>query len=147
MIEVLTLTRISPECPFKSIQRQAKFLILTLGCAVWLCGVMHTLELDSAVWCTLQSLTPQWDAHPRAWHCCLMHSSESDSTHTAESEYFKNVRFCVFKFVTSFNYVWSKNNLLLKVWFNSNILRHHHRIINDRMEKSVKGRWIGHNLH
>ena len=30
---------------------------------IWLRGVMHTAELDSAVGSTPRSLTPQWDAH------------------------------------------------------------------------------------
>ena len=29
----------------------------------WLPGVQHTAESDSAVCCTLRSLTPRWDAH------------------------------------------------------------------------------------
>ena len=33
----------------------------------WLCGVIHTTELDSAKGCTLRSLTPPWDAHRGAW--------------------------------------------------------------------------------
>ena len=67
MIDVFTHKRISPDCPFKSNQRPAKCSILTLRCAVWLRGVMHTIDLDSAAWCTLPSLTTQWDAHHGAW--------------------------------------------------------------------------------
>ena len=31
----------------------------------WLSGVMHTMEIDLAMWCTLRRLTPRWDAHRR----------------------------------------------------------------------------------
>ena len=63
MIDVFTSKRISPECPLKSNQRPSKFSILTPWCAVWLHGVIHTGELDSAVGCTLRSLTPRYEAH------------------------------------------------------------------------------------
>ena len=65
---------ISPDCLFKSIQRLSKISILTPRCAFWLRGVMHTTELDSAVWCTPGSLTPWWDAHHGG-----MHTTELDS--------------------------------------------------------------------
>ena len=45
-VEVFTPTRISPDCPFKSNQRPAKFLILTPRCAVW-----------------PRSFTPRYDVH------------------------------------------------------------------------------------
>ena len=78
-------------------QRAAKFSILTLRCAVWL-----TRELDSAVWCTPQSLTLQYDENCGVW----LHGVH----HPAESDYFEKVRFCVFEFVTSFNYILSKTS-------------------------------------
>ena len=59
MIDVFTPKRISPDCPFKNNQRLTKISILTLRCAIWICGEMHTAELDSAVGRTPQSLTPQ----------------------------------------------------------------------------------------
>ena len=33
----------------------------------WLPGVMHTAEINSAVGCTPQRLTPPWDAHRGDW--------------------------------------------------------------------------------
>ena len=47
------------------------FYYLILQCAVWLCGVVHIVELDSAVWCTSWRLTPRWDAQHRAWLCTM----------------------------------------------------------------------------
>ena len=60
----------------------------------WLCGGMHTVELDSAVWCTLLDsvvcctlpsflrnlghLTPQCDARRGAGLCSMMHTAKSD---------------------------------------------------------------------
>ena len=44
--------RMSSDCPFKSNQSRAKISILTPGCAVCLCGVMHTTEIDFEVVCT-----------------------------------------------------------------------------------------------
>ena len=49
---------------------------LTPRCAVWLRCVMHTAELDSAVGCTPQSLTPWWQAHRGARLCGGMHTAE-----------------------------------------------------------------------
>ena len=66
-------------------------------CRVRLRGMMHTAELDSAlrctpqiffencssldsaVWCTLQSLTLRWDAHRGACLRSVMHPLESES--------------------------------------------------------------------
>ena len=74
MIGVFTPERISSDFPFKSNQRLVKISILTLWCAFWLRGEMHTEEffenfssLDSAVWCTPRSLTLRWDAHRRVF--------------------------------------------------------------------------------
>ena len=53
-------------------------LIVPLWCAVWLHGVIHTIELDFPVWCTLWSLTLRWDAHRGAWLCGIMHTLELD---------------------------------------------------------------------
>ena len=83
------LKKDSHHCPFKSNQRPAKFSILTPLCAVWLCCMKHT------AWPS--SLTPRRDAH--------------------RGDYFENVCFYVFEFVTSFNYViskhvWSKKRFL-----------------------------------
>ena len=62
LIDVFTPKSISPDCPFKSNQRLKKISILTLRCAVWLRGEMHTPELfekfwllDSMVGCTVES--------------------------------------------------------------------------------------------
>ena len=63
MIDVLTPNRISPYCPLKNNQRQVKISILTLLYSVWLWGVMHTEEIDSAVRCTPQRLTLRSDAY------------------------------------------------------------------------------------
>ena len=71
MIDVFTPRRISPDCPFKSNQRQAKISISTSWCAVWLCSVhhtaadwlcsgMHTVESDLAAWCTPWSFLQIW---------------------------------------------------------------------------------------
>ena len=52
----------------------------------WLCGVMHTAELDSAEGCTPCSLTPLWVCKPWSFSGTLfswlggeMHIAESDS--------------------------------------------------------------------
>ena len=89
MIDVFTPKRISPDCPFKSNQRLTRISILTPQCAVWLCGVMHTAELDSsvsAVGCTPWSLTPRWEAHRQVfkkllitWLGGVMHTTKLDS--------------------------------------------------------------------
>ena len=86
MIDVFTIKRISPDCPFKSNQRLPKISILTPRCAVWLRGVMHTAESDSAEWCTPRSLTPRCDAQRGVfWGSCypwlrgMMHTTELDS--------------------------------------------------------------------
>ena len=74
MIDVFPPKMIFPDCPFKCNQRLTKILILTpwryahrglknLFFITWLRAVMHTAELDFIMWCTLQSLTPRWDAH------------------------------------------------------------------------------------
>ena len=49
----------------------------------WLCGVMHTVELDSAVWCTPRSffrcfvfMTPRDDAHHKVWLRGGMHTAK-----------------------------------------------------------------------
>ena len=66
--------RISHDCPFKSSERDTKILILTPCRRGRLCKVMHTVEIDLAVGCTLGSkkkkkkknlepLTPWYDAH------------------------------------------------------------------------------------
>ena len=47
---------ISPDCPFKSNQRPSKVQILTPQC-------VHTMDLDSAVWCIPWSLTLWYDAY------------------------------------------------------------------------------------
>ena len=98
MIDVFTPKRISPDCPFKNNQRLTENLILTLGCAVWLRSVMHTAELDSALWCTPLSffrnfdhLTPRCDAHCEAWLCGGSQNSSNMSV------------LCVFVFVTPFD--------------------------------------------
>ena len=87
MMDVFTPKRISRDCPFKSNQRLTNISILTPRCAIWLRRVMHTEELDSAEGCTLQSLTPQWNAHRGAfweilitWLPGVMHTAELDST-------------------------------------------------------------------
>ena len=71
---------------------------------------MHTAEfyeklvsLDSVVWCTQRSLTQLYDAHREAWLPVVQH--------TAESDYFENVRFQI-RYV--FYYVLSKNVLSKK---------------------------------
>ena len=78
MIDMFTPKRISPDCLFKNNQRLTKISILTPQCAVWLCGVMHTAELDSTVGCTPRSflrnfdyLTPWCDAHHGVWDAWL----------------------------------------------------------------------------
>ena len=90
MIEVFTHIRISPDCPFKSNQKPANFWIWVCGvhfdyavwstCWAWLCGMMHTVELDSPEGCTpwsilrnLGHLTPRSDSHCGAWLYGMMH--------------------------------------------------------------------------
>ena len=46
----------------------------------WLHGVMHTAELDFAVWFTPWSLPPQWDVHRGAWLRSMMHTMELEFT-------------------------------------------------------------------
>ena len=98
----------SPDCPFKSNQRQSKILILTPKCAVWLCGVMHTAELDSTEGCTLWSLSPRCASH----HGIRL---------------LQNVRFLVFEFKTSFNYVYKKIYSVKKIP-SKNLWRHYREI-------------------
>ena len=83
MKDVVNPDVIFPDCPFKSNQRQAKISILNSLFAVWICGVMHTVEIDSKVWCTLQRLwcTPRrltWrcDALRGDWLGCVIHTLE-----------------------------------------------------------------------
>ena len=40
MIDVFTLKRISPDCPFKSNQRRVKIVILIPRCAIYLRGML-----------------------------------------------------------------------------------------------------------
>ena len=72
----------------------------------WLCGGMHTAELDYMVWCTPWSLTQPCDAHLHNLESRL-HTFRvwlSGKHYTAESDFFKNICFYVFEFVTSLNY-------------------------------------------
>ena len=73
VIIMFTPKMISPDCPFKSNQKLWKILILALWCAVWLRGGMHTAELDSAVWCTLQRLTLRCASHHGVFFRNLSH--------------------------------------------------------------------------
>ena len=77
MIYVFTAKRISPDCPFKSNQRLTNNSILTLGCAAWLQGAMHTVE--SSFLRNFDHLTPWCDTHCRARLRSGMHSLELDS--------------------------------------------------------------------
>ena len=101
---MFTPKRISPYCPFKTNQRLA----------FWLLDVMHTTEffekfgaVDSAVWCTLQSLTPQWEAHRRAPESDSMvgctPQSWTTQMHTTESSFACQVHqiSCFFVFLCS----------------------------------------------
>ena len=80
---VFTHERTCPDCPFKSHHGQAKIFIFTprfdAHCGDWLCGVMHTAEIDSVVWCTMRRLTLWCDAQCGDWLCGLMHTEEIDS--------------------------------------------------------------------
>ena len=78
MIDVFTPIGVSPDCPFKSNQRLTKISFLTLWCAVWLRGEMHTAEFE-LVGSTPRSLTPRGDAHSGAWLYSKMHTAELDS--------------------------------------------------------------------
>ena len=51
MIEVFTRKRIFPIVPLKA-TRNHRIFDFDSPCAVWLCGMMHTAESDSAVGCT-----------------------------------------------------------------------------------------------
>ena len=82
------------------------FVFMTLQCdanhEVWLHGMMHTAESDSAVKCTPWSffryfvfMTLLCDEHRGVWLRCMMHTTKSDSAenahrgdmmHTAESD-------------------------------------------------------------
>ena len=57
----------------------------------WLWGVHHTVDLDSSVWCILQ--TPRYDAHSRVfweiwvtWLRRVMHTTKLDSTEGCNSQ-------------------------------------------------------------
>ena len=89
MIDMFTPKKISPDCPLKSNQKLTKISILTLQCdahrGAWLHSGKHTVELDSAVGCTLRSflrnfdyLTQRSDAPCGAWLRSGMHTTESD---------------------------------------------------------------------
>ena len=52
LIDVFPPKRISPGCLFKSNQRQVKNSILFPWCAIYLCSVLLTTEIVSAVCCT-----------------------------------------------------------------------------------------------
>ena len=110
----------------------------------WLCGVMHTTELDSAVGCTRRNFLRNFDYLTlqcrRAWLCGVMHTLESD----------KMSVFHVFIFVTCFknsmfywktpevkNFHWTICNLCYN--FHINLFRHHREIT------IVKLRGIMHN--
>ena len=66
MIDLFTPKIISPDCRFKSSQRQVKISILTPRCVAhhWdhFCGVLHTAEIISAVCCTPLRSSPRYDA-------------------------------------------------------------------------------------
>ena len=103
MIDLFTPKRFSRDCPFKGTQRQAKKFILTPWCdgftprsltlrcnthrGDWLCGAIHTAEIDSnsvmhiteiplAVWCTTRRLAWQRDPHCRDCLCGVMRARE-----------------------------------------------------------------------
>ena len=91
-----------------------------------LTATINIFDSDSTL--CMQFDIPRCDAHSGAWLRGMMH--------TANSNFFKNVRLCVFEFFMPFNYVLSKN-----VWskkdstmcdlqynFHSNILRLHREI-------------------
>ena len=70
-----------------------------LRCAIWLRSVMHTAELDSAVWCTSQRLNPRYDAHCKffweiwvTWLCGVMHTAELDSSEGSSPWSFLKIR-------------------------------------------------------
>ena len=109
MIDVFTLKRIFPDCPFKSNQRLTKISILTPWCASWLRGVMHTAELDSAVGCTPHSLTLQCDVHRGVWLCGVMHTVEPDSAVWCTAKIFE-------KFGAVYSAVWCTPRSLTLRW-------------------------------
>ena len=87
MIEAFTPKRIYPDCPFTGNQRQVRILILFPWCAVWLCSLMHsaeldwvpiewylcTMESDSAVWCSRHcGIWPLWKYMFSCFHICYV---------------------------------------------------------------------------
>ena len=89
---------------------------------VWLWDtLMHTLELESVVGCTLRSLTRQRDAHWGVWLCGVHHTTESD--------YFENVCFHLFYWKTSEVEEIPQTSCDFQYNFHSKILRHHREII------------------
>ena len=68
MTDVFTLKEFLLIVPLKATRNSQRFWF-------WLIGV----QFDSAVWCTPQSLTQQWDAHRGAWLSSRKHTAELDS--------------------------------------------------------------------
>ena len=122
---------------------------LTPRCAVWLRCVMHTAELDSAVGCTPQSLTPWWQAHRGARLCGGMHTAElfekfwsldsevwcTPRSLTPRWDAHRGVRRCLL-FVFLYFLHWKTSEVKKIPWavcdlcyyFHVNIFRHHREI-------------------
>ena len=81
---------------------------------VWLCSMMHTAKSDSAVWCTQQKPTPQWNAHRGVFFY--------NSNVLAKSKEFENTLACL---------------SVVQMGSNREKLEVNHRIKDDRMENCV----------
>ena len=120
----------------KSNQRLSNILILTARCAVWLRGMMHTAELDSAVWCTPWRFLRNWVT----WLCVGKHTAEFDSTVciTPCSQTTLKMSISIFSksWCLSTTFYWKKSELKKISWticdfpynFHSNIFRYHRKI-------------------
>ena len=83
----------------------------------WLCGVMHTAELVSAVKNTLRSSTQQWYTHSRVfqeiltiWLCGVMHTLELDSAVGCTLQSFLKIGI----FRQNWNRIWKYFSLLVR---------------------------------
>ena len=134
----------------KSNKRLTKISILTPWCAVWLCGGMHTAELDSMLQWHVDMLTcgAFWEILI-TWLRVVMHTVELDlavgftlQSSTLQWDAHRRVRlvqichFFVFSYLLRFSTQFLRKNFELKkilkqlvtYYFHINIFRHHREI-------------------
>ena len=73
---MFTPKRISPDCLFKSNHRQVKNLILFLLCAIYLHGMLHTMEIINAVCCTPRRSSLGYVVHRGDDLCGMLYTVE-----------------------------------------------------------------------